>query len=1487
MSQVKSTEFISKEGEPSPGDATPAQAAESMREHAHTLARNLPWMPSVRSSKVFPDRSRQLAAELRAALQVDRRGAATSPVSNALRQNTTLLESCFTDVYESLYRLRKIPHVRRSDGIIVPRILAIAEDSLRTLRYRCSKRTLVFYLRAFQEITVLDLAELWTLSAAFKLVLLERLVEHARIPAVAADDGEEATRALESLRKINRIPWRQVVEPLIAFDSILQKDPTGVYCQMEPMSRDLYRNEVANIARSSDLSEQEVAAAALDLAEGAHRSPASDPRIAERLAHIGYYLVARGSAQLKKRAGFRPPFTQAVQSFLKTHPDDFYLPAIAILTAITAATLINLSGFDYWSFATYVFMLLVLMLPCSEAAVRIVNYLLVSLLTPEPIPKLDSSKGIPDTCATLVTVPMLLLSEEQVSKAVDDLEVRFLGNRDPNLHFALLTDLPDSPTAPEQIDLLALMCADLIRNLNQKYAGSGAGSFFLLHRERRYNPRERRWMGWERKRGKLLELNRFLRGEAVDYAKTEGNLAILSGIRFVISLDADTLLPRDTARRMIGSLAHPLNRVIVDPKTNVAVAGYGILQPRVGVSVRSAASSRLAKIWSGQTGMDIYTRATSDVYQDLYGEGTYVGKGIYEVAALHRMLDGRFPSNLLLSHDLIEGAYTRSGLVNDIEIVEDYPSVYSAFNRRKHRWVRGDWQVAEWLFPTVPGPRGTRVANPISLVSKWKIFDNLRRSLVEPATLLLFVLGWLVLPGSALYWTLAVLCLLFLPTFLRMLVEVVRHALPRSQKAVSTLPDSLFSQNLGAVLTLVFLADQMLLSLDAMVRALIRRLLTGERLLEWVTAAQEEQDLRRRTPLDVYLDWTPALAVGIGLLVWFQRRQAFFVALPILAIWASSKLISLWLNRSPHSRYEKSPADGIFLRRIGLRTWRFFAEFGSSENDWLIPDNVHETPLTVDRRLSPTNLGFLLNSRQVACELGYLTLPEFLEATQRTLQTAAMLPRYRGHLFNWYDIATHGPLPPLNVSSVDNGNLVASLWTLEQGCLQQLQKPMADPHLADGIADYLRELVHVGALDRPALRSFLRDSKVNWLAAVQELPAAGGSRGPKEAKQAADGEWLTKQLALRVENIRRMIPSYTPWLLVEFRPLRSVLDGLGFGAAQDISLARMPEFIEALQLYLAGSSAGSTTEVDQLRRKLHAMLPAASQNVTQVIRDLKNAALDAGRLAQELDFTVFLNSSQKQLAVVFDSSTQTLSAAAYDLLASEARMAVFVAIAKNEIPQESWFFLSRRHKVSGGCIVLLSWGGTMFEYLMPALWMNTYPDTLLDRAGIEAVRAQRWYGKRKGVPWGISECASFEQLDDGSYAYFAFGVPELALRESHPEATVVSPYSTLLAQHVSPREALRNLRKMERSGWLGPYGLYEAADFTNNGSRGRTRPNIVPIWMAHHQGMILLAIANSLRDGIVRRWFHGKPAVKATELLLQERPVATVTRQSIRPPSAA
>jgi cyclic beta-1,2-glucan glucanotransferase len=1476
--------FVSEE-ERKPEVAGKAGDSEISRSAALRLAAVLGWLPGTSSSPTFSQRSRKLEIEFKpifAAIDVASETKSLPEPLRAIRDNLQLIATELRNVPIELKTRKRIAHVRTKTNEVVPRVLAIAEAFLDVTANHFSEAEFIAYCQAFQEVAVLDLPEVLALVPALKLVLLERIAALGRSAVTGGlSDSQALEVCIQSLRDVTHTPWNDVLEPLVLFDRILGRDPAGAYSAMDFESRSLYREKLSKIAKRSDMSETEVANEALALAEKAHARAYHNPRVKLRESHVGYYLVAEGVTELHRQVGFKPHIGQRVQALLRQHPDEFFLPGIAILTfAIITGILLAVTSTSNEPLLS-VLCLLILLLPGSQAAIQVMNYLVGALLRAEILPKLDFSEGIPKDCMTMVAVPTLLLNEKQVRGLVDDLEVRFLGNHDPNVHFALLSDLPDSDHPASEDNQLIDLATSLILQLNEQYGAQKMGSFFLFHRHRVYNPREKGWMGWERKRGKLLDLNKLLRAEYDSFPVKVGNLSILPEIRFVVTLDSDTELPRGSAHRMIGTLAHPLNQAIIDPEKNIVVAGYGILQPRVGVSVQSTGRSRLAAIYAGETGFDIYTRAVSDAYQDLYGEGSYTGKGIYEVDTLQQVLNRRFPRNVLLSHDLIEGSYARAGLASDIEVIEDYPSHYSAYNRRKHRWMRGDWQILEWLTSTVPQESGARVPNPISLVSRWKILDNLRRSLVEPATLLLLLFGWLLPGANHLYWTIATVCILFIPSWFELAFGAVRSVVERDAQVAREALHAFYATNVNVFLSLVFLGHQTLLSLDAVVRTLIRRTLTHERLLEWETAAETEMGARR-TPVDRYLDWTPALAVSIGLLLWLFQPSSLIIAAPFLCLWASSKLVALWLNKSPILRDGDVPRrDTLFLRRSALYTWRYFSEFCTEEEHWLIPDNVQEDPLVIAARFSPTNLGFLLNSRQVAVELGYLTVPEMAALTHLTLSTVAAIPKHRGHLLNWYDTRTLEPLNPRFVSSVDSGNLVASLWTLQQGCRDRLNQPLFQPSMVEGFLDHLRVLAERRLLPRKTIARYEESFQgEDWLLSLLTFPEDILDEGTLSTKSERVPEvaWFRQQGHARLHNIREMVRLYAPWWLEEFAPLRSDA-AMRAKYLGHVPLRQLPDFIVELQAHLDGAMQSASGENKDLYERLRALLTEARVNAAALIEDLRQAGATAGSMANEMDFRFLLDTRRKLMSVGFDTETGQLQAACYDLLATESRIAVFVAIAKEDIPQDCWFRMGRAQTLDCGRPVMLSWTGTMFEYLMPGIWMRSHSNTLLDRTRIAAVRSQQAYGNKRGVPWGISESAHAKVDDAGNYQYLAFGLPQLSMMRRDSNPLVISPYSTFLALDVDRPAALRNLRRMDALGWFGPYGFYEAADYSNAGGRfGSSRVQVVHTWMVHHQGMSFLSMANVLCGNIVQRWFHSDRRVQATEFVLHEKPAASVRR---------
>jgi cyclic beta-1,2-glucan synthetase len=1261
-----------------------------------SLARTIGPLASGTRKVRVPNRRRRLKILIRKVAAT-----ALDDNANCLLDNVRLILASEKEGREFARKLNKYPQVADRSGVACHRVVLIAREYL-TVTQEFSEETLDAFIAGFQRVIALNMGELWGLKPALQLEMVDRL-----LVAPPSDWPKLST----GLRRLAETFWKDRFEAASEVDRVLAYDPAEAYSRMDFDSRDRYRNAVGELAKHCPRSEVEVAQAAVELCQQA-QAVSDGSRAMLRRAHVGYYLVDKGLTQLESAIEYRPPWWTRPSRLILRYPTGFYLASVELLTLLIVFTmLLGLSSL------TPIFAgLVLLLLPATQAGVAFINSLVAFLVKPTSLPKLDLSEGIPTDSLTVVAVPALLLNESQVHDLVLDLEIRFLANRDPNLYFALLTDFPDSDQRIDQCDALVDVCGRLVEGLNRQYASEGRSPFLLLHRHRAYNESEGCWMGWERKRGKLLDLNRLIRGGGDAFPIKVGDSSVLPRVRYVITLDADTQLPRESAARLIGTITHPLNQAVIDPRSRMVVEGYGILQPRIGISIQSAARSRFARLYSGQTGFDIYTRAISDVYQDLFGEGIFTGKGIYEVETLSEVLEGRFPENALLSHDLIEGAYARAGLVSDVELIDDYPSHFSGYCRRKHRWLRGDWQILRWLLGRVPDASGRLIRNPISMISQWKIADNLRRSLFEPSLLLLLLGGWLYLPESPLYWTVAAVVVLLIPAHSSFLFALLRAPWGNREIAAWTRSTArAFTEgNITALFSLIFLLHQALLSIDAIARSLGRVFVTRRKLLEWETAAEAEAAVRPKATVDVYLRWTPCVALALAVAVKLLRPAALPVAAPILALWLVSPLVSGWLNRHPYKGSCKlAKKDTQLLRDSADQIYRFFRDWSSPATNWLIPDSVSEDG-AAELRFSPTNLGLLLNARIAAVHLGLAPLAEFVFETRQTLDVVLALNKYRGHLLNWYDAISLAPIGDQFVSTVDSGNLAASLWTLKQAAL-------------------------------------------------------------------------------------------------------------AFAAEPSVKRGRSEEL------------------TDQLR--------AIAETCDRLVRDM--------------DFRFLYDKRRAALSVGYDVTNSRRQAACYDLLASEARIASFVAIAKGDIPQESWFRLGRTHTLSRGAHILLSWTGTMFEYLMPVLWMRHYPGTMTERSVRAAIRAQRDHGRRKGTPWGISESACLGESTE-HFGYRPFGIPELALKRI-PDSIVVSPYSSFLAVSLDPAAVVANLRQMESFGWTGRYGYYEAIEYTRTGAQP------IRAWMAHHQGMSLLAITNLLFDNQMQHYFHSEPQVLATELLLHER----------------
>ena len=1136
-------------------------------------------------------------------------------------------------------------------------------------------------------------------------------------------------------------------------------------------------------------------------------------------------------------------------------------------------------------------------LGASRLAIALVNWIATLLATPRPLPRLDFSMGIPPDCRTLVVVPAMLVSEQDIERLIEALDVRFLANRDEHLQFGLLTDFRDAQeeTVPQDAPLLRL-ARNRIEELNEKYRSTQSPSegdaFYLFHRPRRWNPRERLWMGYERKRGKLADLNALLRGGGREhFSLIVGTTEVLSSVRYVITLDTDTQLPRDSAREFVGTMAHPLNRPQFDETQQRVTEGYGILQSRVAVSLPGSNRSRYARLLGSEPGIDPYTRVVSDVYQDVFDEGSFIGKGIYDVDAFERSLKGRFPEDRILSHDLLEGCYARSGLLSDVQLYEEYPSSYSADVSRRHRWMRGDWQIASWLLRRVPGDGPERRRNPLSLLSQWKIFDNLRRSLVPAALTMLLLLGWTVL-SPAWLWTLAVIGIVLIPPLIASILDLMR-------KPVDVLPGQHFAATLRAAmgqleqaaLTLACLPHEAYYSLDAILRTNWRILVTRKRLLEWMPSGRWNSENGTSFLACCASMWIgPLIAVAATAYLAASTPSTLAVAGPILFLWMASPAIVWWLSRPLERREARLTTEQtIFLQKVSRQTWAFFETLVGADDHWLPPDNIQEHPVAViAHRTSPTNMGLSLLANLSAYDFGYIPAGPFIARTTNALDTMSGLERHRGHFYNWYDTKSLQPLLPLYISSVDSGNLAGHLLTLRPGLLALPDHGILGARLFDGLLDTLRVLADAAADAPPATLGLLEQLQKDLESAYDSRPATlaathawlerlticaatlAESLGEPDKSPAVapecNAQWWAQALVRQCRGILDELSLLAPWLALPGAPGRfgDILLATGIPTLRELAALDLP-WLAAIE-----QAAEVTLEERAWLDALRQHVAAASRHAQERIATIERLAQQAGALAvMEHDF--LYDKARHLLAIGYNVSDRRRDSSYYDLLASEARLSTFVAIAQGQLPQESWFALGRLLTTAGGKPTLLSWSGSMFEYLMPLLVMPTYENTLLDQTCRAAVGRQIAYGRQRGVPWGISEC-SYNTVDVAlNYQYRAFGVPGLGLKRGLAEDLVIAPYASALALMVTPEDACLNLQRLAAEGLAGQFGFYEAIDYTASRLPRGQSSALIRSFMAHHQGMILLSLAYLILDRPMQKRFEADPMFQATTLLLQER----------------
>ncbi len=1310
-------------------------------------------------------------------------------------------------------------------------------------------------------------------------------VVNAEIQKQAADQVS-ISNSIGSLRLIAALDWRGFVESHSIVEKILLQDQDGVYGLMDFVTRDRYRHVVEDVSKKSDLSEEEIARIAIKQMQEHVPPPGTD----QRAAHVGYFLIGEGLEQTKKAAKMRESALRKALNTMKRGAFPIYISIIGLIsTGVAAAIFLKARSETTNIFILWLVGLLAL-LCASQLAISVVNFFATLLVRPGLLPRMDYSEEIAPASSTMVVVPSLLTSVTEIENLVEALEVRFLANRNAHLYFGLLTDFTDASQEVLPGDQLLL---NTVRNgieaLNKKYQRDANDLFFLFHRPRKWNQSENVWMGYERKRGKLSDLNALLRGTAKDYfSLVIGDPSVFPKIKYVITLDADTQLPLSSAWKLIGTLAHPLNRAWYDEKKKRVTKGYGILQPRITVSLPDVAGSRYTRMHGNEPGIDPYTRASSDVYQDLFAEGSYIGKGIYDVDVFQKALEGTFPDNRILSHDLLEGCYIRSGLLSDVQLFEKYPPTYNADMKMRVRWIRGDWQIFQWILPWVKGPANQWHQNPISALSRWKIFDNMRRSLVPAALTALLLLSWLALP-FALSWTLAVSGIIVFPIFVTLLWDTFRK--PKDilleyhlQNAVQNLRDVAVK----TLFTLLCLPYEAFSNLTAILRTGWRMMITRKNLLEWNPSSHAVHADQSRLRTSWLLMWIqPVLAVSVFAFLALYSPQKLPIAGPILALWAIAPLIT-WFASKP---LEKQGAiltndQNIFLQKLARKTWSYFERFVGAEDSWLPPDNYQEQPIEqIAHRTSPTNIGLSLLANLNACDFGYITAGRLIERTANTINSMKKMERYNGHFYNWYDTQTLNPLLPKYISTVDSGNLAGHLLVLRQGLLQLPRQKIIPGKLFEGLRDTFRVLTDVLAKNKIKLPEQLTidldticNAGLTNLYEIKKLQEEITKtftpflQSPTDPPNSETDRW--KRLLLQqLEQINQHLLLFTPWFLLPSAP-------------PDFNHSSAPDANATWNQYIQRSTELKAEVLDRQKENIPPdqtpWFDKMAFALTNSIQQASRLIADAGSLAQQcneladMEWDFLYDKPRRLFAIGYNVQEHRPDTSYYDLLASEVRLCIFVCIAQGKIPEDSWFALGRLLTSMDGNPILLSWSGSMFEYLMPLLVMPTYENTLLDQTYKAAVHCQIIYGKRTGLPWGVSE-SGFNMIDAGSnYQYRAFGAPGLGLKRGLAEDAVVAPYASVMALMVAPEKAYENLELLAKKGIEGKYGFYEAIDYTPARLPPGQSSAVVHSFMAHHHGMSLLSLAYLLHDKPMQKLFESEPQFQASLLLLQERiPKAT------------
>lgn len=1241
----------------------------------------------------------------------------------------------------------------------------------------------------------------------------------------------EIGNCITSLKNISNLDWESIFQSLCIVEVILKKDPLLVYENMDLETKNYYRFHVEKMARFLKTKETVVAKVALELAINSY-----DKGNRDKESHIGYYIIDKGRSKVLENLGKKD---NRDGQYLKSEKP--YISSILVLTLAVVFLLIRYAFVNSGSIGISILVGLTTLTPVFTIVIFIINSVFFKVQKPVILPKLELAYGIPDEYKTFVVIPTLLPNEARVRDMVKQMEVHYLSNKERNLFFALVGDFKDGDLehtdSDERIVEIALAS---IKELNKKYS-SDEDIFYYFHRCRTYSQGEKKWMGWERKRGALVEFNSLILGdENTSFSIASRDVNHLIGkIKYVITLDADTKLPLETAKRLIGTISHPLNIAKIDGERGIVTEGYGIIQPRIVVDVESSNKSLFSKIYAGQGGMDSYTTAVSDIYQDLFGEGIFTGKGIYDLQVFQRCLKDAIPDNTVLSHDLLEGSYIRTGLATDIELIDGYPEKYTSYMMRLHRWVRGDWQLIKWL--------NLGKGNPISNLSRWKIFDNLRRSTLQINLLLLTLLGLTVFPGNTYIWIGLMLLVLFSPTLSAVWKYITdSNCIKTRFKLHGDLITGMKGSFYQGLLTLMFIPYEACLMLDAIFRTLYRVYFSKTNLLEWTTAFDMEKKLKNDLKsYTIKMKSGPILGVLTILLGYFIAPQIIYLSIFIGVLWMISPIVAYKISLEQLEIKEIIDID--IVKRIGRKTWRYYESLINEENNYLPPDNFQEYPYNgLAYRTSPTNIGFLLLAMLSARDMGYVTTSKMAILLDNTMSTIEKMDKWEGHLYNWYSTTSLQPLKPHFISTVDSGNFISYLYVIKEGLKEYLESPLIDIKLFQGIEDTMRLIEDERAKEDISILIGLLNAEND-----RELKKVY-SQLVEIKKEGLNDQWLDSCL----DMINSLLTEYDNYL-----PNDEAIKIIEYNfekLEENISLYGLRDYyISALE--------NITDE------NLKDVLIRLSNNVNGLILKIESLITSIDTLIEDTKFTPLYDNNKELFSIGYFVEDNKIVNSYYDLLASEARVASYIAICRGEVPKKHWHKLNRSLVLLGGYRCLASWTGTMFEYLMPILVMKNYKNTLLDESYRTAIRAQREYCKKKGLPWGISESGFFAFDINLNYQYRAFGLPQLGFKRGLKEDLVISPYASMLALNLYQSDVVSNMKHFTEEKMEGQYGFYEAIDYTAKRLPVNMEKGIVKSYMTHHQGMIFLSITNYLNNNILIERFHRNPVMKCGEILLQEK----------------